>query len=87
MRCALVAKNDRAIAVCKIAQESNHVASNSDGAGSGAKIIQKSRLKLCKFWVTWNCVQGDKCKDSHLWSRGDGFSMSAKLEGQSKVLV
>lgn len=94
LKCAPVSKNNGAIAVCKIAQESHkiaqesqHVVSNSYDAGSGAKSIQKAQLKLCKFWVTGNCVQGDNCMDLHSWFCGDGFSMLAKLEGHSKVLV
>ncbi|KAL0379602.1 UNVERIFIED_CONTAM: Zinc finger CCCH domain-containing protein 48 [Sesamum angustifolium] len=46
---------------------------------------QKGQPKQCKYWVTGNCVQGDKCKDLHSWFSGSGFTLLRKLEGHTKV--
>ncbi|KAL0425927.1 UNVERIFIED_CONTAM: Zinc finger CCCH domain-containing protein 48 [Sesamum radiatum] len=48
---------------------------------------QKGQPKQCKYWVTGNCVQGDKCKDLHSWFSGSGFTLLRKLEGHTKVLL
>ncbi|TYH49446.1 hypothetical protein ES332_D10G137200v1 [Gossypium tomentosum] len=42
--------------------------------------------KLCKYWMSGHCHRGDKCWYLHSWSRGDGFTMLAKLEGHKKAL-
>ena len=49
----------------------------SGGGASGEKGDQK---KLCKYWITGNCVHGDKCNDLHTWFLGSGFSLLTKLE-------
>lgn len=46
---------------------------------------QKSRTKQCTYWVTGNCVNGEKCKDVHSWFSGSGFTVLTKLEGHTKV--
>lgn len=46
---------------------------------------KEPKKQLCKYWVTGNCVHGDKCKNMHSWFYGDGFTMLAKLEGHTKV--
>ncbi|KAL0305010.1 UNVERIFIED_CONTAM: Zinc finger CCCH domain-containing protein 48 [Sesamum angustifolium] len=46
---------------------------------------QKAKPKQCKYWVTGNCVHGDKCKDLHSWCSGSGFTLLKKLEGHTKV--
>lgn len=66
--------------------ESHRKLSKSEGA-AGSEDIKKIQQKLCKFWVTDNCVQGDKCKDLHSWFSGDGFSLLAKLGGHNKVVT
>lgn len=70
----------------KIAQGAQPKVMKSQGA-FGVKTNQKSQQQLCKFWVTGNCVHGDKCKNLHSWFYGDGFTMLAKLEGHTKVVV
>ncbi|KAM7476368.1 hypothetical protein LguiB_023611 [Lonicera macranthoides] len=55
--------------------------SKNDGAIAVCKIAQESQH------VVLNSVQGDNCKDLHLWFCGDGFSMLAKLEGHSKAVT
>ena len=40
---------------------------------------------VCKYWMSGRCARGDKCWYSHSWSRGNGFTMLAKLEGHKKV--
>ncbi|TYG49937.1 hypothetical protein ES288_D10G134700v1 [Gossypium darwinii] len=42
--------------------------------------------KLCKYWMSGHCHRGDKCWYLHSWSRGDGFTMLAKLEGHKKTI-
>lgn len=69
----------------KTGPETKKTVSISRGSGSEKKVTQKPQIKLCQYWVTNNCVHGDKCKDLHAWSFGDGFSMLAKLEGHTKV--
>ncbi|XP_019188078.1 PREDICTED: zinc finger CCCH domain-containing protein 48-like [Ipomoea nil] len=59
----------------------------SRGSGSKGKVTQKPQIKLCQYWVTNHCVHGDKCKDLHAWSFGDGFSLLAKLEGHTKAIT
>ncbi|KAL3819963.1 hypothetical protein ACJIZ3_005868 [Penstemon smallii] len=41
----------------------------------------------CKYWVTGNCVHGDKCKDLHTWFSGSEFTMLTKLEGHNKAIT
>ncbi|KAK4411344.1 Zinc finger CCCH domain-containing protein 17 [Sesamum angolense] len=48
---------------------------------------QKGQPKQCKYWVTGNCVQGDKCKDLHSWFSGSGFTLLRKLEGHTKAIT
>ncbi|KAG6435716.1 hypothetical protein SASPL_100591 [Salvia splendens] len=50
-------------------------------------IIQKAQPKQCKYWVTGNCVHGEKCKDLHSWFCGSGFTMLAVLEGHKKAIT
>ncbi|MBA0724826.1 hypothetical protein Golax_021485 [Gossypium laxum] len=42
--------------------------------------------KLCKYWMSGHCHRGDKCWYLHSRSRGDGFTMLAKLEGHKKTI-
>lgn len=50
-------------------------------------VIPKAQPKQCKYWVTGNCVHGEKCKDLHSWFCGSGFTMLAKLEGHTKAVT
>ncbi|KAA8515991.1 hypothetical protein F0562_019170 [Nyssa sinensis] len=55
--------------------------------GAGGESTQKTREKVCKYWMSGNCVQGDKCQDLHSWFCGSGFSMLAKLVGHNKAVT
>ena len=46
---------------------------------------KKPERKMCEYWVTGNCVYGDKCKYLHSWCCGDGLSSLTHLEGHKKV--
>uniref|UniRef100_A0A5B7CBV0 Putative zinc finger CCCH domain-containing protein 48-like isoform X1 n=1 Tax=Davidia involucrata TaxID=16924 RepID=A0A5B7CBV0_DAVIN len=59
----------------------------SGEAGSGGKSTQKTQEKVCKYWISGNCVQGDKCQDLHSWFCGNGFSMLANLVGHNKAVT
>ncbi|KAL0454925.1 UNVERIFIED_CONTAM: Zinc finger CCCH domain-containing protein 48 [Sesamum latifolium] len=48
---------------------------------------QKAKPKQCKYWITGNCVHGDKCKDLHSWFSGSGFTLLKKLEGHTKAIT
>ncbi|CAN1839811.1 Zinc finger CCCH domain-containing protein 48 [Linum perenne] len=50
-------------------------------------VQKKSEETVCPEWKSGNCVRGDKCQFSHSWSRGDGFSMLARLEGHGGSVV
>ncbi|KAL8091774.1 zinc finger CCCH domain-containing protein 48-like [Apium graveolens] len=59
---------------------------------SETKVVMKRQNKepkkqLCDYWVTGNCVYGDRCKNLHSWYYGDGFTMLAKLEGHTKAVT
>ncbi|KAL8103386.1 hypothetical protein AgCh_027815 [Apium graveolens] len=59
---------------------------------SETKVMMKSHNKepkkqLCEYWITGNCVYGDRCKNLHSWYYGDGFTMLAKLEGHTKAVT
>ncbi|CDP07935.1 unnamed protein product [Coffea canephora] len=56
----------------------------SDCGASGEKGDQK---KLCKYWITGNCVHGDKCNDLHTWFLGSRFSPLTKLERRHNKAV
>ncbi|KAL0458458.1 UNVERIFIED_CONTAM: Zinc finger CCCH domain-containing protein 17 [Sesamum latifolium] len=47
----------------------------------------QAQPKQCKYWVTGNCVHGDKCKDLHSWFSGSGFTLLRKLEGHTKAIT
>ncbi|CAA2972459.1 Hypothetical predicted protein [Olea europaea subsp. europaea] len=59
----------------------------AEAVESDGKSVQKTLPKLCKYWVTGNCVHGDKCKDVHSWFCGSGFTMMTKLEGHTKNIT
>ncbi|KAK3022833.1 hypothetical protein RJ639_046653 [Escallonia herrerae] len=67
-----------------IAQRAQQNISECKGARTEVKSIEKTQQKLCKYWVTGNCVQGDNCKFLHSWFCGNGFSMLTRLEGHNK---
>ncbi|XP_058759771.1 zinc finger CCCH domain-containing protein 48-like [Vicia villosa] len=46
---------------------------------------QNPSTSICKYWMNDNCVHGDKCRNLHSWSYGDGFSILAKLQGHKKL--
>lgn len=59
----------------------------SEAVECDSKSVKKTLSKLCKHWVTDNCVHGDKCKDIHSWFCGSGFTMLTKLEGHTKNIT
>ncbi|KAG8391741.1 hypothetical protein BUALT_Bualt01G0218600 [Buddleja alternifolia] len=63
------------------------VNSEQKGLTTERSSVQKAQPKQCKYWLTGNCVQGEKCKDLHSWFSGSGFTMLAKLEGHSKAIT
>lgn len=48
---------------------------------------ENAPLKICEYWVTGNCVYGEKCKYLHSWRYGDGFSMLTQLTGHKKAVT
>ncbi|PIN05935.1 WD40 repeat-containing protein [Handroanthus impetiginosus] len=54
---------------------------------SGKSSVQEVPPKQCKYWITGNCVYGEKCKDLHSWFCGSGFTMLAKLGGHTKAIT
>ncbi|PIN05932.1 U3 snoRNP-associated protein (contains WD40 repeats) [Handroanthus impetiginosus] len=56
-------------------------------ADSGKSSVQEVQPKQCKYWITGNCVYGEKCKDLHSWFCGSGFTMLAKLGGHTKAIT
>ncbi|CDP08900.1 unnamed protein product [Coffea canephora] len=48
---------------------------------------QRAQQKLCQYWVTGNCVHGDKCKDLHSWFSGSGLALLTKLERHNKAVT
>ncbi|CAI0457396.1 unnamed protein product [Linum tenue] len=54
----------------------------------GSAAPKKHEEKVCRDWKSGNCSRGDdKCRFLHSWSRGEGFSMLARLEGHSNTAV
>ncbi|KAJ4792749.1 zinc finger WD40 repeat protein 1 [Rhynchospora pubera] len=43
--------------------------------------------RLCKFFLSDSCSFGDKCRFSHAWSVGDGFSLVTPLKGHEKAVT
>ncbi|CAI0459311.1 unnamed protein product [Linum tenue] len=44
--------------------------------------VERSEDKACcQEWMSGSCGRGDSCQFLHSWSRGDGFSLLARLEG------
>ncbi|CAI0459295.1 unnamed protein product [Linum tenue] len=61
--------------------------SQSTAVGGGAA-RKKSEKQVCRDWKSGNCSRGDdKCRFLHSWSRGEGFSMLARLEGNGNTGV
>ncbi|KZV26717.1 hypothetical protein F511_34315 [Dorcoceras hygrometricum] len=48
--------------------------------------VEKVQPKQCKYWITGNCVLGDKCKDLHSSQCGSGFTVLTKLQGHDKAI-
>lgn len=48
---------------------------------------QEAQQKLCQYWVTGNCVRGNKCKDLHSWFSGSGLALLTKLERHNKAVT
>ncbi|CAN0870895.1 Zinc finger CCCH domain-containing protein 48 [Linum grandiflorum] len=48
---------------------------------------KKSEETICGEWKLGTCFKGDKCRFSHSWCRGDGFSMLVTLPGHGSSPV
>ncbi|KAL0458463.1 UNVERIFIED_CONTAM: hypothetical protein Slati_0473500 [Sesamum latifolium] len=68
-------------------KENGHIDQEMTIASSDIHSDIQAQPKQCKYWVTGNCVHGDKCKDLHSWFSGSGFTLLRKLEGHTKVLL
>ncbi|KAL0458460.1 UNVERIFIED_CONTAM: Zinc finger CCCH domain-containing protein 48 [Sesamum latifolium] len=66
-------------------KENGHIDQEMTIASSDIHSDIQAQPKQCKYWVTGNCVHGDKCKDLHSWFSGSGFTLLRKLEGHTKV--
>ncbi|OWM68562.1 hypothetical protein CDL15_Pgr023527 [Punica granatum] len=47
----------------------------------------KAEDRLCQGWASGACVNGDKCRFRHSWSRGEDLGLLAKLEGHEKGIA
>ncbi|KAF5749836.1 zinc finger CCCH domain-containing protein 48-like [Tripterygium wilfordii] len=56
-------------------------------SGSGDTRAENAMGRICKDWVSGNCMRGDQCNYLHSWSCGDAFSMMAKLGGHTKSVT
>ncbi|GAB2244966.1 hypothetical protein Droror1_Dr00000459 [Drosera rotundifolia] len=56
-------------------------------SASGARTTKQALPGICKYWITGNCVHGDKCQHLHSWHRGDGFSLVTHLDGHKKAVT
>jgi len=64
-------------------------ANSSSRKGDDSSIEKNPRTpqeKVCRYWISGNCVKGDACPFLHSWFQGVDFAMLAKLEGHKKVL-
>ncbi|GAA0153197.1 hypothetical protein LIER_11496 [Lithospermum erythrorhizon] len=48
---------------------------------------QKGQVKMCQYWLSDNCVHGEKCKYLHSYFSGSGFSMLTMLDGHTKAVT
>ncbi|XP_073126110.1 zinc finger CCCH domain-containing protein 17-like [Henckelia pumila] len=67
-------------------QQTQQKVSNVETAESEIKRVEKLQPKPCKYWITGNCVLGDKCKDLHSWMCGSGLTVLTKLQGHDKAI-
>ncbi|KAF5952943.1 hypothetical protein HYC85_010887 [Camellia sinensis] len=65
----------------------NSSISPSERAGSEHGSTKKAQKTVCSYWISGNCVHGEKCKHLHSWFSGNGFSLLAKLEGHNKAVT
>ncbi|KAK3431131.1 hypothetical protein EUGRSUZ_E02826 [Eucalyptus grandis] len=66
------------------AVNSANSSSRKGGDSSIEKNPQTPQEKVCRYWISGNCVKGDACPFLHSWFQGVGFAMLAKLEGHKK---
>ncbi|XP_027156327.1 zinc finger CCCH domain-containing protein 48-like isoform X1 [Coffea eugenioides] len=71
----------------KMVHVTNNNVLTSRRAFSVGGSCQKSQKKLCPYWVSGNCVHGEKCKDLHSLFSGSGFSLLTKLQKHSKAVT
>ncbi|KAK3431126.1 hypothetical protein EUGRSUZ_E02832 [Eucalyptus grandis] len=58
--------------------------SRKGGDSSIEKNPQTPQEKVCRYWISGNCVKGDACPFLHSRFQGVDFAMLAKLEGHKK---
>ncbi|KAL3739814.1 hypothetical protein ACJRO7_021132 [Eucalyptus globulus] len=66
------------------AVNSANSSSRKRGDSSIEKNPQTPQEKVCRYWISGNCVKGDACPFLHSWFQGVDFAMLAKLEGHKK---
>ncbi|GAV56662.1 WD40 domain-containing protein, partial [Cephalotus follicularis] len=69
------------------AVESEEECTGSTGDVSDNTSTQKDQNKVCRYWVSGNCVNDSKCGFLHSLSSGDSLSVLAKLEGHEKAVT
>ncbi|KAL7233403.1 hypothetical protein ACSBR1_017098 [Camellia fascicularis] len=65
----------------------NSSISPSERAVSKHGSTKKAQKTVCSYWISGNCVHGEKCKHLHSWFSGNGFSLLAKLKGHNKAVT
>ncbi|PSR98025.1 Zinc finger CCCH domain-containing protein [Actinidia chinensis var. chinensis] len=57
------------------------------GSGTESKTDRKTQTTVCQYWLSGNCLRGEKCEHLYFWFCGNGFSMVAKLERHDKAVA
>ncbi|GMI93085.1 hypothetical protein like AT5G51980 [Hibiscus trionum] len=64
----------------------SQAASVNPRKSSSVSTIKPEQNTPCKYWMSGNCLRGEKCWYLHSWRRGDGFATLARLEGHKKAV-
>ncbi|KZV58504.1 zinc finger CCCH domain-containing protein 17-like [Dorcoceras hygrometricum] len=81
-----VSSSERNISNGNRDEETQQKGSNVEADGSEISCVDKVQPKQCKYWVSGNCVHGDKCKDLHAWLSGSRITVLTKLQGHDKAI-
>ncbi|GAB4845120.1 Zinc finger CCCH domain-containing protein 48 [Ancistrocladus abbreviatus] len=69
-------------------QRKNRVRHNeTPGTANGGSSTMVQGKKICEYWITGNCLDGEKCCYLHSWYYGDGFTLMTQLEGHKKDIT